>query len=55
MEEAKQKEASFKYGAGLDESLPTGQAISTLQDLEERLETQLSTIPDDDPDYQQKI
>jgi len=30
MESAKANEASLKYGCGLDESMPTDQAISTL-------------------------
>ena len=35
--------------------MPTEQAISTLQDLEEQVETQLSTVPDDDPSYADKV
>ena len=35
--------------------MPTEQAISTLQDLEEQVETQLSTVPDDDPFYADKV
>ena len=55
MESAKANEASIKYGQWLDESMPTVQAISTLQDLEEQVETQLSTVPDDDPSYADKV
>ena len=39
IESAKQKDASFKYGSAIDESLPTSQALSTLQSLEENVDT----------------
>ena len=55
MESARQKEAQFKYGAGLDEKLPTDRVIETLQSLEGQFESQISTIPDDDPDYANKV
>jgi len=55
MESARQREASLKYGSALDESLPTDRVLETLQDLEERFETQISTIPDDDPERADKV
>ena len=55
MDVAMQREQSLQHGEAIDNFMPTGNVIATIQSIDEQKQQEINSISKSDPDYAKKV